>query len=501
MRILYLDIDTLRHDHLGCYGYHRNTSPATDAVARAGVRFQNVYASDAPCLPSRTALFSGRYGIHTGVVDHAGVAADFFIEGPGRGFRSTLGETCWMQGLRNVGFHTACISPFAERHSAWWFLAGFSDVINTGKRGGETADDVEPAVTDWLMRNAERDKWFIHVNIWDPHNPYRTPEAFGNPFASEPLPDWLTEDVRRAHWDGAGPESAQDAAEFQEVSRTGRCQPHSWGAWPRQPVQMDSIREVRRMFDGYDTGIRYADDLVGKVVALLKRQGIYDDTAIIISSDHGENLGELNIYGAHMTADEATCHVPLIVRWPGMTDTLAGRSLGGFHSHVDLAATVLQLAGGEVPGNWDGQGFADALRHGTDRGRDYLVLSQMAGSCQRSVRFEDYLCIRSYHDGYHCFPDWMLFDVRQDPHMQRDLASQHPELVDHAMKLLDDWLTAAMRKATHPQDPLWTVMAAGGPEHTRGCLPGYLKRLGATGRGHWAKQLEREHRGEAGQQK
>ncbi len=133
MRILYLDIDTLRHDHLGCYGYHRNTSPATDAVARAGVRFQNVYASDAPCLPSRTALFSGRYGIHTGVVDHAGVAADFFIEGPGRGFRSTLGETCWMQGLRNVGFHTACISPFAERHSAWWFLAGFSDVINTGK--------------------------------------------------------------------------------------------------------------------------------------------------------------------------------------------------------------------------------------------------------------------------------------------------------------------------------------------------------------------------------
>ena len=155
MRILYLDIDTLRPDHLGCYGYHRDTSPAIDRLARDGVRFQNVYASDAPCPPSRTALFSGRYGIHTGVVDHGGVAADFFIEGPGRGFRSALGDTCWMSGLRGRGYWTATISPFAERHSAWWFCAGFREVVNTGRHGNEIADDVEPVAMDWLKRKAK----------------------------------------------------------------------------------------------------------------------------------------------------------------------------------------------------------------------------------------------------------------------------------------------------------------------------------------------------------
>ena len=79
MRILYIDIDSLRPDHLGCYGYHRDTSPAIDRLAAEGVRFENVYVSDAPCLPSRTALWSGRFGFRTGVVNHAGTAAQPFV--------------------------------------------------------------------------------------------------------------------------------------------------------------------------------------------------------------------------------------------------------------------------------------------------------------------------------------------------------------------------------------------------------------------------------------
>lgn len=90
MRVLFLDLDTLRPDHLGCYGYHRDTSPTIDAIAAQGVRFENYYCSDAPCLPSRTALMTGRFGIHTGVVGHGGTAADPRIEGSTRGFRDKL---------------------------------------------------------------------------------------------------------------------------------------------------------------------------------------------------------------------------------------------------------------------------------------------------------------------------------------------------------------------------------------------------------------------------
>ena len=90
MRILYIDIDSLRPDHLSCYGYHRQTSPNIDALATEGVRFDNVYASDSPCLPSRTALFGGRFGTKTGVVNHGGVYADLPLEGVNRGFSQRI---------------------------------------------------------------------------------------------------------------------------------------------------------------------------------------------------------------------------------------------------------------------------------------------------------------------------------------------------------------------------------------------------------------------------
>jgi arylsulfatase A-like enzyme len=192
MRLLYVDIDTLRADHLGCYGYHRNTSPAIDAIAHDAIRFESVYASDTPCGPSRSALISGRFGIHNGVVGHGGTAADPFLEGAARGFQSRGAATSWARRMRSVGLHTATISSFGERHSAYHWDAGFNEVINLGTMGIETADQVAPLALDWLARNGARDNWFLHVHLWDPHTPYRTPTSYGEPFAQDPAPDWLT---------------------------------------------------------------------------------------------------------------------------------------------------------------------------------------------------------------------------------------------------------------------------------------------------------------------
>lgn len=490
MRIIYFDIDSLRPDHLGCYGYHREPSPNVDRIAAQGVRFANVQAPDAPCLPSRTALWSGRHGIHTGVINHGGVAAEPFIEGPGRGFRSRLGTTSWMHCLRQAGLKTVTVSPFGERHSAWHWYANFNEIYNTGKGGMESADEVSPVAIDWIARNGKAEDWFLHVNLWDPHTPYRAPESFGEPFAGEPLPAWLTDEVRQAHWDGCGPHSAREIPGYTDES--------PWaGRFPRQPVRADSMEAVRRMFDGYDTGVRYADEHVGRVLNALADQGILDETAIMISADHGENLGELNIYGDHQTADQITTRVPLIVRWPGITDSQAGRVDQGLYYSFDFAATMVDLVDGKVPLVWDGESFARAFREGKPGGRENLVVSQGAWSCQRSVRWGDYLYIRSYHDGYHAFPDTMLFNVREDPHEQRDLAPSRPELVQEAMRRLDDWYGRMMRTATHAQDPMWTVLQEGGPLHTRGQLPRYLERLRATGREAWAERLAAQHPKEA----
>ena len=77
-----MDIDTLRTDHLGCYGYHRNTSANIDEFAKSAMMFNNVHASDTSCLPIRSALMTGRFGTHNGVVNHGGTDSDSVIVHP-----------------------------------------------------------------------------------------------------------------------------------------------------------------------------------------------------------------------------------------------------------------------------------------------------------------------------------------------------------------------------------------------------------------------------------
>ncbi|MBK8905531.1 MAG: sulfatase-like hydrolase/transferase [Anaerolineaceae bacterium] len=487
MRLLYIDIDSLRLDHLGCYGYLRNTSPNIDQLAQESVCFTNVYVSDAPCLPSRTALWSGRTGFHNGVVSHGGVAAQPFPPGPNVGDRANVFTVSgWMGALTDLGMKTATVSPFGQRHAAWHWHAGFNEIYNTGQYGDELADDIVPVALDWLERNGRHPDWFLHVNLWDPHTPYRTPASFGHPFAEDPLPDWFTEEMWQRAWNGYGPHSPQEPNWL-------------WGKvndrFPRQPDAIDSMDAVRQWVDSYDTGIRYADAWLGKLIDRLKALGIYDETIIVVSADHGENLGELNVWGDHQTADHLTCNIPLIIRYPSLTEN--GRVDTALHYHFDWAATMIELLGGTVPGNWDGISFAAAFRAGKQEGREFLVTSQGAWACQRGVRFvlddTDYLCLRTYHDGFKELEPIMLFNLNEDHHLQNDLAAEKPGVVAQAMSLLESWTTDQMLTSQTNVDPLMTVLREGGPFYTRGQLPRYIERLNATGRAHHAQHLAQIH--------
>jgi arylsulfatase A-like enzyme len=482
MRILYLDIDTCRADHLGCYGYLRNTTPNFDRIAAEGVRFDACYVSDAPCLPSRASMFTGRFGIHTGIVGHGGTAADIRPIGCERAFSSMhqRGGLVWQ--LRQPGLYPVSVSPYAERHSAWWFSEGWREFFNPGKRGSERADEVVPHALDWIKRNGERDGWFLHVNVWDPHTPYRTPDEFGDPFKDEPVEDWYTEDLRQAQWNSFGPGGPQEPGG--EYGRPSRAR--------RQPSQIASLDDYKRFIDGYDTGIRYADQWCGRILNALADKGVLQDTAVIITGDHGENLGELGVIGDHAVADHITSRVPMILRWPGLA---GGRVDEALHWQTDVGATLLELAGGQVPAWWDGKSFAPALREGRAEGRPFVVMSQCAWSCMRTVRWGDLLFLRTYHTGLKNLPARMLFNVRRDPHELVDLAPGATALADHGQALLDEWTAAMMDTSESPEDPLWTVMREGGPYHTRGRLAAYCERLRATGRAHHAEFLEKHPTG------
>ena len=498
MRILFIDIDSLRPDHMGCYGYHRDTTPHIDAIAARGARFEEIYASDAPCLPSRTALNTGRFGIHTGVCSHHGTAADPFIEGaPRRFFQSELGMTSWAESLRSAGYRTVTFTPFGKRHSAYWWYAGFEEMHAYGSPGTSQAHEDGPRALDWLERNGSEDNWFLHINFWDVHFPYRTPEEYGEPFADSPAPEWYTEEIRQEHWNGVGITSARDL----DFSRGKDYEPY-----PRQPSLFDHMDKVKLMFDSYDTAIRYVDEWVGKLVSKLEALGVREETAIVVTADHGECLGEFNIHCDHRLADYYTHHLPFIVDWPGISSREGFPKVDSeLRYHVDCGATILDWAGAKIPSNWDGRSFSEG--DGLGPGHPYLTLTY-GGCCsvQRAVRFnqgrEQFYCMRSYHDGWQCLPDVMLFEMRSDPYSRNDVACERPEVVHEAMYYLTEWQSEMMRTADHPIDPIWTAFQEGpqdlvipGPELVPNpeYIHQYLAYLDSTGREDFASEIRRKH--------
>ncbi|WP_042222965.1 sulfatase family protein [Oceanobacillus manasiensis] len=489
MRVLFLDLDSVSPHHLGCYGYERNTSPNIDKVAEKGVRFNNYYTSDAPCAPSRTALMSGQFGIKNGLVGHGGTAGDMKAEGAERELFGSLATGGSLPSFLQMGagLNTALISPFPQRHATFNFYAGFNEIFNTGGFGMESAEKVTPVAKDWLKKNAKNDDWFLYINYWDAHTPYRAPESFGNPFAEEPLPEWANEDTLEKHKQAVGPHTVHEL-EIDHNNMTYTNQQSE--KYPRSPGEIKNMDDYRKMIDGYDTGIKYVDEHLGKLFDLMEEEGVLEDTIIIISADHGENMGQLGIYGEHGTADDGTCRIPMIIKWPGMKQGVVDE---GLHYHLDLPVTLAEMMDLPASPDWDGRSYAPTLKDGEDCGRDYLVVSQCAHVAQRSVRFGDWLYMRTYHDGYHLFDKEMLFNLAEDPREENNLAAQHKDKCMEGAYYLQEWHDDMMFRTGDDVDPLWTVIKEGGPYHAKGYLKNYGKRLVETGREAQFNELKKKH--------
>lgn len=446
MRIVIFDIDCLRPDHLGCYGYARPTSPNIDRIAGQGVRFEHYHCADSPCLPSRMGFVSGRFGIHNGVVSNVGVGSDFHIRKRHYGGPEGENEMLMRQLRKEADLDTISFSNFADRHCAMWFENGWSEFHTPNLRGGaETAEEVNAPVLRWLRDNAKRENYLLHINYWDPHRLYKMAPKWADHLRDTPVP---------VPWPDEGAFERLNKIDGPFCGR-GQFRDHK-STVPLMPGKITNRAEFEHAVTGYDAAISYTDHHVGVVLDELERQGVLEDAAVIITSDHGDAFGEHGIFTDHVTADECIHRVPLIIRWPGVA--AAGGRCESLLYNVDLAATLCDLLGAEAPSEWDGESFASHLRGEGGIDREYLVWGHALYTVQRAVRTKQHLMIRTYDDiGMEINPV-ELYDMDADPYQTRDISASDPDTLMRCDHYLTEWLQEQLMKPDAIPDPFGSVL-------------------------------------------
>ncbi len=466
MPVLYIDVDSLRPDHVGCYGYEQPTTPNIDELAADAVRFDRAYVASSPCMSSRAAFVSGRYGINNGVVTHGPPGQTLHSPSTRHDYRwmghDDVEEEYWT--LPELFFqeriHTAAVSSF-PRHPAPWFYHLWHEFHQPQEPPGgyfqtPRAEDVVDAGLDILERTAD-EEFFLYLQFWEPHDPYlRSPEEV-EPFRDGPLPPYPTAGMLEEHteWDA-----------FRSPTDPGldRSLTHC------EYDHVENLEALGEVLAGYDAEIHYADEHVGRMLDALKERGLYEETLIVVTGDHGEEFGEHGLYREHWGTHEGTQHVPLLVKPPASAGVDPG-SRRELVTNVDMAPTLADYAGLDAPAAWQGRSLRPLLEGDLDSGansasdaewREFVVLDHGQYTAQRAVRTDQYKYIRTYNPGMWggVVPEEALYDLEADPWEQENVASEHPDLVEELRSRMAAW---AEEHVGPEEDPLHAA-AREGPE-------------------------------------
>lgn len=361
--VLLITVDTLRADHVGCYGDHNVRTPAMDALAAQGIRFDDALTLVPITLPSHAVILSGTYPAWNGVRD--------FTSPPLRAGVGLLAEAFERHGYSTAAFVSAFVLD-----SSWGLNRGFEtyddkfdphqyETRNPGniqRRAGETVDHV----LAWLKAHDAHGRgtkpFFVWLHLYDPHSPYDPPEPFHSQYAGHL----------------------------------------------------------------YDGEIAYADSQLGRLFDYLRKDGSYDRTLIVLLSDHGESLGEHGESEHGFFIYRSTLRVPLIIKLPRISGHRSGaRVVHAPVGTIDLAPTVLELAHIHDPLNRQFQGSSlAALALGKSDTSERSVYSEtfyprdsFGWSPLRSITTARYQHIAA--------PRPEFYDITRDPSEKDNVYQQH----------------------------------------------------------------------------
>ncbi len=326
--VLLITIDTLRADHLGSYGYHRDTSPAIDALASRSVLFERAISTSATTLPSHLSILTGLYPHQHGLVANRGGMKHPFYPMDGRRSVAEL--------LEREGYSTAAFVSGKTLKGETGIRAGFQTYIHPS---GPTrlGLDTNQLAFEWLNQHADKSSdqpFFAWVHYWDPHEPNEPPAPYDTMFATD---ERLKQIVKERNIDPARLQNAFDPGEIARIFH-----PHIfWSLRAGKNLAVPEVQEadVWRLLNQYDGDIRYTDDCVQALLGKLEELGLAERTIIIVVSDHGQALGRHD-WLDHGRIHDENIHVPLIIHFP---DDLVQQPqrIQGVVSTVDIMPTVM----------------------------------------------------------------------------------------------------------------------------------------------------------------
>lgn len=411
--VLFIVVDTLRKDHLQPYGYEqRATSPALAELAADSILVDGFTCVSSWTIPSMASMFTGLYPAQHGLMRMPGVGTS-----APQAMRLQERQTLAQQ-YQNAGYDTACIMSnfLLARRLGTQLDRGFEvyddDVANPdpnvrGVHEGSSAAEVAGKGMQWLAQRSGDRPWFLTLHFFDPHSSYENHDGYG--FEDPGYQGWVR-----------GGLSNEEYRRFQSACNAA------------------DLRQLRAY---YDEEVRAVDDAIKAVLDVLRQRKDWQQTLVVFTSDHGEELAERGYIGHTQTLHFEQVDLPLIVRLP--KGEFAGRRVDALLPQAGLYATLLDLCGLPVPSGRV-PSFAAVLKGDTDGVAHRVVPIEVDFVPARTEHSEKFTRKRAAYDGaYKLVRDLQtgresLYYLKEDPQELRNVLGQttHKE----AQQRLQQWM-------------------------------------------------------------
>jgi len=397
LNLVIIGVDTLRRDHLGCYGYERRTSPNIDHLAQQGVLFEDVVSQAPWTLPSFASIFTSLYPSQHG--------GGFMVPGAGS-FGRRMGSdfpTLAIVLLKH-GYSTGAIINAPALAPEFGVDRGFEYYLTTPRWEKRDAEGTTEDALRWIDQHGS-EPFFLFVHYFDPHEPYEPPAPYDTLF-----------------------DPGYQGRIGSSFNRDRYCRLETWLANTEDPEVSAAWNHIRSLYDGE---IAFTDKAIADLLDGLEKRGLRDKTLIVFISDHGEEFYDHGGFEHGHTLYEELIKVPLIMSLPGRLP--AGKRIKRQVRSIDVLPTVLDIMGIEPPAHHEGVSLVSLITEGK-------LDVESRGLLPANFAYTEAMLYGSEKKAVVSYPWKLIYDTAtktmklyrldHDPGEVRDLTGQETETAD-----------------------------------------------------------------------